>query len=89
MGTHNRVLSNSFPMNTNMTGFRYFHKYLRPSALEESSLSIGRVKGLTTGLLEHYFTYASDLSSAMCRHASANMSDVRIKFLGMFLTLVT
>ena len=24
MGTHVRVLSKSYPMNTNMTGFRYF-----------------------------------------------------------------
>ena len=26
MGTHMRVLSESFPMNTNMTGFRWFSK---------------------------------------------------------------
>ena len=26
MGTHLRVLSESFPMNTNMTGFRWFSK---------------------------------------------------------------
>ena len=26
MGTHFRVLSESFPMNTNMTGFRWFSK---------------------------------------------------------------
>ena len=30
-------------MNTNMTGFRWFQKYLRPRALGKSSLSIGRV----------------------------------------------
>ena len=43
MGTHLRVLSASFPMNTNMTGFRIFQKSLRPCALGESTLSIGRV----------------------------------------------
>ena len=30
-------------MNTNMTGFRFFQKSLHPCALDESSLSIGRV----------------------------------------------
>ena len=46
MGTHMKVLSESFPMNTNMTGFRcFFQKYLHPCALAESSLSIGKVKG--------------------------------------------
>ena len=30
-------------MNTNMTGFRWFSNILRPCALDESSLSIGRV----------------------------------------------
>ena len=44
MGTHLRVLSASYPMNTNMTGFRWFQKYLHPCALDKSSLSIGRVK---------------------------------------------
>ena len=44
MGTHLRVLSESYLMNTNMTGKDDFQKYLRPCALEESSLSIGRVK---------------------------------------------
>ena len=28
MGTHLKVLSESFPMNTNMTGFRGFSRYL-------------------------------------------------------------
>ena len=37
MGTHRRVLSKSFPMNTNMTGF------LCLCVLDKSSLSIGRV----------------------------------------------
>ena len=42
-GTHLRVLSESYPMNTNMTGFRWFSS-LHPCALDKSSLSIGRVK---------------------------------------------
>ena len=44
MGTHLRVLSESFQMNTNMTGFGWFiRKSLHPCALDKSSLSIGRV----------------------------------------------
>ena len=43
MGTHLRVLSKSYPMNTNMTGLDGFQKSLRPCGLDESSLSIGRV----------------------------------------------
>ena len=42
MGTYLRVLSESYPINTNMTGFRGFSKPLCPSALDESKLSIGR-----------------------------------------------
>ena len=44
MGTHLRVLSESYPMNTNMTGFRKLKKTLHPCALDECRLSIGRVK---------------------------------------------
>ena len=44
MGTHLRVLNESFPMNTKMTGFRWFSKTLHPCALDENNLSIGRVK---------------------------------------------
>ena len=42
MATHLRVLNESYPMSTNMTDG--FQKYLRSCALDESSLSIGRVK---------------------------------------------
>ena len=43
-GTHLRVLNESYPMNTNMTGFIWFsYIYLRPCDLDESSLSIGRL----------------------------------------------
>ena len=42
MGTHMRVLSERYPMNTNMTGFRWFS--LRHFALDKSSVSIRRVK---------------------------------------------
>ena len=44
MSTHSRVLGKSYPMNTNMTWFRWFSKSLRSCALDKSSLSIGRVK---------------------------------------------
>ena len=42
MGTHLTVLSKSYPMNTNMTYFIGF-KSLHSCALDESSLSTGRV----------------------------------------------
>ena len=52
MGTHLTVLSESFPLNTNMTGFRWFSKNLATKcALDESSYSIGIVK-LTTVFLK-------------------------------------
>ena len=57
MGTHLRVLSESYPINTNMTGFRTldgFHYSLPPCALDESSFSIGKVKGNIIGPGEHY-----------------------------------
>ena len=44
MGTHLRVLSESFPMNTNMTGLILFSKLLHFSSLNESSLGMKRVK---------------------------------------------
>ena len=45
MGTHLRVLRESYPMNTNMTlGLNGFQKLLGPCALDKSSFSIGRVK---------------------------------------------
>ena len=43
MGTHLRELSESYPMNTNMTGFGWFSGILCPYALDECSLRIGRV----------------------------------------------
>ena len=51
-GTHLRVLSESYPMNTNMIGFIYgFQKSLRPCALDKSSLIIGRVNPFKHGSL--------------------------------------
>ena len=46
MGTHLTVLSESFPMNINTTGFICFSKELRPCALDVSSLSSGWVKAI-------------------------------------------
>ena len=43
MGTHLRVLNESYPMNTNMWDLDGFQKSF-PCALDESSLSIGEVK---------------------------------------------
>ena len=44
IGTHLRVLCDSYPINTNIwQGFDDFQKSVRPHTLDESSLSIGRV----------------------------------------------
>ena len=40
MGTHLRVLSESYPMNTNKTWLDGFQKSLRPYALDKSSLRV-------------------------------------------------
>ena len=47
MGTHLRVLSDSFPMSTNMTGFGCYQKSLRSCALDRiASASEGLIKNL-------------------------------------------
>ena len=51
MSTHLRALSESFPLNTNMTRIKWFSESLCPCALDISSLSIGRVKNYTWGLI--------------------------------------
>ena len=43
MGTHLKVLSESYPMNTNMKGLDVFSKIFASLCLGQSSLSIGRV----------------------------------------------
>ena len=48
MGTHLRVLSESFLMNTNMAGFRWFSKIVASLHLDESSLTA--VEGLNISL---------------------------------------
>ena len=54
MGIHVRILSESYPMNTNTTRFRWFSKIFRRCALDESSLSIGlRVKIKVVGPCVH------------------------------------
>ena len=51
MGTHLKVLSESYPMSTNITRFQYFSKILRPCDLDEILLSIGRVTEILKNLL--------------------------------------
>ena len=46
MGTYLRVLRESYPMNTTRQGLVGFQKSLHPCALDKSSFSIGRVKGI-------------------------------------------
>ena len=49
VGTHVRVLSESFPMNTSMAGLVGFQRTFRPCALDESSLSINRINPFMLG----------------------------------------
>ena len=46
MGTHLIVLSESYLLNTNTTGFGWFSKILHPCALNETSRSIVWVKSM-------------------------------------------
>ena len=50
MGTHRRILSQSYPMNINMFSSDGFQKSLCPCALDENILSVRRVKD-TRGIL--------------------------------------
>ena len=43
MGTYLRKLSNTYPMNTNMTGFRWFSKNFAALSFGRNSLIIERV----------------------------------------------
>ena len=63
MGTHLKVLGKSYPMNTNLIGFRWFSKIVAFLCFgQKYSLSIGRVKmqyvmisiTLNWSLLERY-----------------------------------
>ena len=61
MGTHLKVLSESFTMNTNIRGFRIF-LYLHYFAMDGMSISIGKVNanllqnGYRIALLEEFHT---------------------------------
>ena len=46
MGTHLIVLSKNYPMNTNMTRFKRFSKFVNSFAFDENSLSIDRVNDI-------------------------------------------
>ena len=65
MGTHLRVLSESYRMNTNMAGFKWFSKKLSTltSALDKSSLRIGWVNPFTfrTCILLNIFVNVSHI----------------------------
>ena len=56
-GIHLKVLIESYPMNTNMTGLRWFSNIFASLWMGESIFSIGRVKGIALrmrGILNHY-----------------------------------
>ena len=59
MGTHLRVLY--YPMNTSMTGFRWYSKFFASFFLGESSFSIERVRAslVVEATLHHIMPYAS------------------------------
>ena len=79
MGTHLRVLSESFPMNTNTTGFSWFSKILRPTALDEGSLNNGRVEMGCCSLLPLWFGPYVGLSLINIHWVFANTRGVDIK----------
>ena len=54
MGTHLRVLSKSFLMNTNLTGLRWFSEIFASSCFGQNSLSIGMVKEKGSKVLTMY-----------------------------------
>ena len=54
MGTHLRVLSESFLMSTNMTGFRCFSELFAFFCMDAISLSMERVKAKVTKPEELY-----------------------------------
>ena len=54
MGTHLKVLSESYPMNTNMTRSRWFSKFFTFCTKDDGSLSNGRVKILLKHLLSRF-----------------------------------
>ena len=53
MGAHLRELSESYPMNTNMTGLDGFQKSLHSCSLDKSRFSIGRVKSTSKDKVGH------------------------------------
>ena len=72
-GTHMRVLSDSFQMNTNMTGFRWFSKSLCTCALDESSLSTGRVKVLLLVCVDRKH-WTADVRKRFTKHVRLNLA---------------
>ena len=59
MGTYLTVLRESYSMNNNMTGLDDFLKSLRPCALDERSLRIGRVDVGVLGCHQIVFYYGN------------------------------
>ena len=49
MGAHLNVLREGFPMNTNITGFRWFSKPVAFLCLDKNGLIIEMVKGIFEG----------------------------------------
>ena len=67
MGTNLIVLSESYPLNTNMTGFIKdgFQKSLHSCALDESSLSIGWDNELVNPLNPVVFKYMTSVCDSI------------------------
>ena len=60
MATHQRVPHERHPMSTNTKGFDAFHKQLRSCAMDENSLSIGRVKAWLRHKKQSIIVYADN-----------------------------
>ena len=73
---HLRVLSRSYPMNTNMIGLDGFQRSLCPSALDKSSLSIGMVNILPArGLFDFlWMMWTGDLGGLYMEFSGTTIS---------------
>ena len=57
MGTHLRVLKECYPMITNITGLRWFSRIVGSLFLDKSSLSNGRVNGVSLVYVEPHLRW--------------------------------
>ena len=74
MVPHLRILSKSYPMNTNVTGFRWFKKIIFASFCFGISLCIGRVKPFASGAYTWSDTHGNiSRTNQLCEKCSTLM----------------